>query len=73
MAYLIHKDGTKQEVIVIYGPFSEEGGFEGQPKTIYKEPMAVVRLIGVDIKKPWSVKTVPMRFIENEEKLKETL
>ena len=65
MSYLLHKDGTKQEVSIIYPmdltgiPFTEDG--DG---TKYKEPMAVVQLKGVPIEKQWSIKTVPMRFIE---------
>ena len=60
--YLVHKDGSEQEVDFIYGPFQEES-FGGK-KIVYKEPMAIVRLIGVDIEKPWSVKTQPMRFLK---------
>lgn len=61
--YLKHKYGTEQEVEYIYGPFTEEGGFEGTKRIQYSEPMAVVQLVGVDIKKPWSVKTQPVKYL----------
>lgn len=63
MSYLLNKDGTKQEISVIYSSFTEEGGFNGKKPILYKEPMSVVQLVGVDIRKPWSIKTVPTRFI----------
>lgn len=60
---LKHKDESEQDVELVYGPFSEEGGFHGKPMIKYNSPMAVVKLIGVDIEKPWSFKTVPIKFV----------
>ncbi len=62
--YLVHKDGSEQKIELIYAGLQEEG-FGGK-KIVYKEPMAVVRVLGVDIEKPWSIKTVAMRFLRYE-------
>jgi len=61
--FLKHKDGSEQEVEMVYYPILEEGGFLEGKKIKYKEPMACVRLVGVDIEKPWSFKMQPMKFL----------
>jgi len=62
--YLKNIDGSRQEVEIIYSPVLEEGGFEGKPMIKYKEPMACIRMVGVDIQKKWSIKMQPVRFLE---------
>lgn len=63
--FLKNKDGSRQEVEIIYQPFLEEGGFNGKKKIIYDSPMALVKFVGMDIEKPWSYKAVPIKFLED--------
>lgn len=64
--YLKNKDESKQEVEVIYSPVLEEGGFEGKEMIKYKEPMACIRVLGVDIQKKWSIKMQPVKYLTYE-------
>jgi len=64
--FLKNKDGSKQEIDIIYSPILEEGGFEGTEIIKYKEPMACIQVKGIAIEKPWSIKMQPLRFLHYE-------
>ena len=66
--FLENKDGSKQEVDIIYSPILEEGGFDGKEIIRYKEPMACMRVKGVDIEKPWSIKMQPIKYLSQSKK-----
>ena len=67
--FLTHKDGTTQEVELVYGPYmirDDDFGVNPYPEYLRNVPIATVRVVGVALEKSWSFRDVRMIHLKND-------